>query len=257
MKKIICLVYFALFSIASLAQNSGKLEFLGIPIDGSPKRFATRLKNKGFTEYGILDGYYGQFNGRAVDVYIHTNKNKVDRVYVSFPYESEDDVRFSYNRLLSQFQASPKYVEATINPEIEDEDDISYEIKTNKERFESSFCFFNPDRTPAEISTQLYNTVTRLLPNDGDKRVCEVISYYLELAKEERNEFYSMLLREIVKYVNVDDRERIYLIMESYFAAMKEIADGLVWFMIHADDDKYKIGLYYDNPHNQAHGEDL
>lgn len=38
---------------------------------------------------------------------------------------------------------------------------------------------------------------------------------------------------------------------------IRSLADGEVWFMIHEHYGKYQIGLYYDNLHNQAHGEDL
>lgn len=38
---------------------------------------------------------------------------------------------------------------------------------------------------------------------------------------------------------------------------MRSLADGDVWFMIHERYGRYQIGLYYDNLHNQAHGEDL
>ena len=35
------------------------------------------------------------------------------------------------------------------------------------------------------------------------------------------------------------------------------LAVKIVWFMIHERYGRYQIGLYYDNLHNQAHGEDL
>lgn len=45
--------------------------------------------------------------------------------------------------------------------------------------------------------------------------------------------------------------------METYLDAMTSLADGDVWFMIQENYGQYYIGLYYDNLHNQAHGEDL
>ena len=45
--------------------------------------------------------------------------------------------------------------------------------------------------------------------------------------------------------------------LATFMDGMKSLADGSVWFMIHEHYGRYQIGLYYDNLHNQAHGEDL
>lgn len=86
MKKTLLIAILALFSTVCVAQGGGPLKFLGIPIDGTEAQFVSKLKAKGFTYSTLTEGYKGQFNGKSVDVYIHTNHNLVDRVYVAFPY---------------------------------------------------------------------------------------------------------------------------------------------------------------------------
>ena len=51
--------------------------------------------------------------------------------------------------------------------------------------------------------------------------------------------------------------ERAIQLLSKAMNEMQSLADGSVWFMIHEHYGRYNIGLYYDNLHNQAHGEDL
>ena len=53
------------------------------------------------------------------------------------------------------------------------------------------------------------------------------------------------------------DSERQIRFLATFMDGMKGLADGDVWFMIHEHYDQYQIGLYHDNLHNQANGEDL
>ena len=53
------------------------------------------------------------------------------------------------------------------------------------------------------------------------------------------------------------DQEKAFRFLLTFMDGMKSLADGDVWFMIHESYGRYNIGLYYDNLHNQAHGEDL
>lgn len=99
----------ALVSLFCHAQNAVGIKFLGIPIDGSKEQFVQKLKAKDFTYSSLYESYKGQFNGKPVDVYIHTNHNLVDRVYVAFPYSTEEGIRTEFNRLLNQFKDNGKY----------------------------------------------------------------------------------------------------------------------------------------------------
>ena len=53
------------------------------------------------------------------------------------------------------------------------------------------------------------------------------------------------------------DPEKALEFLITFMDGASSLADGSVWFMIHNNYGRYRIGLYYDNLHNQAHGEDL
>ena len=118
MKRSLLITLLFLFSAVCFGQNSGPLKFLGIPIDGTEAQFASKLKAKGFTYSAVSEGYKGQFNGKNVDVFIHTNHNLVDRVYVAFPYTNEESIKTEFNRLLRQFEENDKYMDLVMNDEI-------------------------------------------------------------------------------------------------------------------------------------------
>ena len=170
------------------------------------------MRGKGFTYNSLYENYKGQFNGKNVEVYIHTNHNLVDRVYVSFLSTIEENIRIDFNRLLSQFKKNSKYMDLSTNEQIPDNDDISYEITVNKKRYQASFSYFDPERDPLAFANALIDKF------DGNKA---------------------------------------FLFLATLIDGMKSLADGEVWFMIHENYGHYNIGLYYDNLHNQANGEDL
>ena len=101
MKRLITIISLLLLSLSAVAQ--GPLKFMGIPIDGTRPHFESQLKAKGFRYDSITESFKGEFNGQNVDVYVHSNHNVVDRVYVSFPRKSEQNIRIQFNNLLSQF----------------------------------------------------------------------------------------------------------------------------------------------------------
>ena len=120
MKQLLLATLISLISIFSFGQNDGALKFLGIPIDGTESQFAAKLRGKGFTYNSLYENYKGQLNGKNVEVYIHTNHNLVDRVYVSFLATTEENIRIDFNRLLSQFKKNSKYMDLSINEQIPD-----------------------------------------------------------------------------------------------------------------------------------------
>lgn len=72
-------------------------------------------------------------------IYIGTNNNKVWRIAVADAYpRDETNIRIRFNKLCSQFERNKKYFEANINSSayidytIPDDEDISYEMKVNK-----------------------------------------------------------------------------------------------------------------------------
>ena len=261
MKKALLVTLLTLISLFCHAQNAVGIKFLGIPIDGPKEQFAQKLKAKDFTYSSLYESYKGQFNGKPVDVYIHTNHNLVDRVYVAFPYSTEEGIRTEFNRLLNQFKNNGKYMDLSFNSEIPDDEDISYEITVNNKRYQASFSYFDPDRDKVSFANDL---VDKFLPYI-EKEQAEVFKEYVrKLAttpESEQQALQEQMLEEMQKTMaesaTEQDPEQSFMLVLKFIDAMKSLADGEVWFMIHEHYGKYQIGLYYDNLHNQAHGEDL
>ena len=263
MKKFACLLLLSLTTLLASAQNTGgPLKFLGIPIDGPKEAFVTKLKGKGFVYSARTESYKGQFNGQDVDVYIHTNHNLVDRVYVAFPTVSEQEIKIDFNRLLNQFKKTGKYTDLSFNSEIGEDDDISYEITVNNKRYQASFSYFDPNRDMLSMMTNELPDHLRGVVSDNliDKFVA-TLKQLEGMTEEEINaatkdiDYYSVL-GDPSAFTQEDAMEAMKFIFAVH-NGMQELADGSVWVMIHESYGQYQIGLYYDNLHNRAHGEDL
>ena len=265
MKRLVCTILLAIISILVFGQkNNGTLKFLGIPVDGSETQFAARLKAKGFSYNNYLNGYKGQFNGKNVEVYIHTNHNLVDRVYVSFPAtSSERKIKNEYNILLSQFKNTGKYSDIGSNTEIPEEEDISYEMTVNNKEYQAVFSYFDPDVNPLTRIDALLDKFQGLLPDEEISLMKEYTKKAINLPEEEQqalaekmiNEMSTMGLRQEAN--SESGMEKSLLLMATFIDGVRSMADGDVWFTIHENLGEYNIGLYYDNRHNKAHGEDL
>ena len=263
MKKTLITVIFALMALACFAQDGGPLKFLGIPVDGTEAQFATKLKAKGFTYNAFFESYKGQFNGKPVDVYIHTNHDKVDRVYVAFPFTSETEITTEYNRLLGQFKNNAKYMDLSMNEEIPSDENIYYEILINKKRYQAGFSYFDPDRDGAELMNAMLDTVSEFFTDEQLARLRQYCLKALGASEDEQQELMAKLTADMQamglgQETNGSlDEDRSVRFVLALMDGMKSLADGEVWFMIHEHYGDYQIGLYYDNLHNQAHGEDL
>ena len=263
MKKAILITLLACFSVVCMGQNEGALTFLGIPIDGTEAQFTAKLRKKGFTYNSAYESYKGQFNGKSVDVYIHTNHNLVDRVYVAFPYNSEEGIRGEFNKLLSQFKDNGKYVDLSMNTEIPSDEDISHEISVNKKRYQASYSYFNFDRDPLEFMNALIDKFDEFLMPEQIAELKATIKTTMEAPEDEREEIQAKMMAELQQLgLNQSgdenaDQEKAFRFLLTFMDGLKSLADGDVWFMIHENSGRSYIGLYYDNLHNQAHGEDL
>ena len=263
MKKAILITLLACFSVVCMGQNEGALTFLGIPIDGTEAQFTAKLRKKGFTYNSAYESYKGQFNGKSVNVYIHTNHNLVDRVYVAFPYNSEEGIRGEFNKLLSQFKDNGKYVDLSMNTEIPSDEDISHEISVNKKRYQASYSYFNFDRDPLEFMNALIDKFDEFLMPEQIAELKATIKTTMEAPEDEREEIQAKMMAELQQLgLNQSgdenaDQEKAFRFLLTFMDGLKSLADGDVWFMIHENYGRYYIGLYYDNLHNQAHGEDL
>ena len=263
MRKLFNIIVLSLLVISAYGQNSGALKFLGIPIDGPKAQFVAALKAKGFYYSSVSEGYKGQFNGKDVDVYVHTNHNLVDRVYVAFPYTNEEGIRIEFNRLLAQFKDSSKYMDLDMNEEIPAEDDISYEITVNNKRYQASFCYFDSGRDPVAFwdalldkCSDLFTAEQLVLLKDYGKKLADAPDSQRETLQAEM-----MAEMQRLGFAQAENDEanamRTFQFLTTFLDGIKSMADGSVWFMIHERYGRYQIGLYYDNLHNQAHGEDL
>ncbi len=263
MKRTLIAVLLALTSFLCFGQDGGALKFLGIPIDGTESKFVAQLKAKGFTYNSVYESYKGQFNGKPVDVYIHTNHNLVDRVYVAFPYTNEEGIRIEFNRLLGQFQENAKYMDLAMNSEIPADDDISYEISVNNKRYQASFSYFDPDRDPATFMDAILDKLSEFFTEEQQAKLKEYSKKLVDTPKEEHEELQAQLMAEMQEMGlgqtegSEMDPEKALRFLATFMDGMRSLADGDVWFMIHERYGRYQIGLYYDNLHNQAHGEDL
>ncbi len=263
MKKTLLITILALFSLVTFGQERGPLKFLGIPIDGTEAQFGSKLKAKGFTYSTLSESYEGQFNGQSVDIYIHTNHNKVDRVYVAFPFTNEESIKNEFNRLLGQFQETGKYKDFSMNEEIPQSEDISHEISVNNKRYQASFSYFDSSRDPVELMNALLDKFSGFFTEEQLATLKEYAAKALDAPDEQKEALQAELMTEMQKLgfsqeENEEVRqERFINFVSTYIDGMRSLADGDVWFMIHEIYGQYQIGLYYDNLHNQAHGEDL
>lgn len=263
MKKTLLIVLLTLFSALCFGQDGGPIKFLGIPIDGTEAQFVAKLKSKGFSYSSAQESYKGQFNGRRVDVYVHTNHNIVDRIYVSFPSTSEEGIRSEYNKLLEQFNNSNKYVDLSMNTAIKEDEDISYEITVKNQRYQASFCYFDTSRDPEVFMDALIDKFSDMLTNEQLTELKEAVKRANNASEEQFETIQAELTSMMQKMILEQDGdaepnpERALLLLTTLLDGMKSLADGDVWFMIHENYGCYNIGLYYDNLHNRPHGEDL
>ena len=256
MRKVFCIIVLSLLVISAYGQNSGALKFLGIPIDGPKAQFVAALKVKGFYYSTVSEGYKGQFNGYSVNVYVHTNHDLVDRVFVAFPDKSEGDIKIEFNRLLEQFKKSDKYVDFSFNEPIPDDEDISYEITVHDKRYQAVFQYYDSNRGYEEITEKAVASLAGVVPDDVLAKLNDLIIGSGNRSDEEQSSLSLQVAAELQRIYGQDEMKAYEIIM-AFLDGMRSAADGDVWFMIIDNGAKYHIGLYYDNRHNMPHGEDL
>ena len=176
---------------------------------------------------------------------------------VMFPATSEREIRNEFNRLLSQFNENAKYMDLDFNEEIPSDENISYEIMVNNKRYQASFYYFDQDRDVTEFSNALVDKLSGFLTAEEANRVRESNASFLELSEDERGEVVDKMAAELGQSMaNLDEESQLRYFL-GYLEALQSLADGNVWFMISESGAQYQILLFYDNPRNQAHGEDL
>lgn len=225
-------------TIGSFAQNANVTKFLGIPVDGSKTAMIQKLQRKGFKYNRSNDYLTGEFNGRAVDVFIATNNNKVWRIMLSDKIaSSETDIRIRFNTLCSQFKNNKKYIPANLGFEdyqIPEDENISYKMTVDHKRYQAGYW-----QTNGEKMDSLF----------FQKETEEIISSkYTNIAQEKLSDAETKeLSQEIASNVLESIRNKF--------------SKRSVWFMITDDGfdlyGQYRILMYYDNEYNHSNGEDL
>jgi len=233
MNKILQIFFTQFLLITSLYAQKDVTQFLGIPIDGNKPEMIKKLKDKGFavSPYNneVLEG---EFNGTKVLLNVVTKNNKVYRIMVSDVNSiSETDIKIRFNKLCQQFKKNKKYILHPLlnsNYTIPEEEDISYELKVNKKRYQAVFY-----QQPA--------------------KELDSIALEKELLQE-------VILKKFTKEQITNPTEEILndVAKEGVSYMMDRFSKKVVWFIISEESyDKYYITMFYDNEYNKADGEDL
>ena len=236
MKKILTTLLGVIITIVFSAQptNDNTLKFLGHPVDGSKSKMEEHLISKGFTYNSDYDSYSGIFNGKNVNVFISTNNNNVDRIYVAFnKLKNEADIINEYNTLLRQFKRNEKYIYLSENLEIPTDEDISFELSVHNKTYEASF-YLKP-----QLDT------------------LAIVEEFTSLCSEEQLEKIMSIDFTNLDTFDFSENADILQILLAITQKSMEYLKGCVWFRIHKQYGRYHIGLYYDNLNNRPNGEDL
>ena len=275
MKRFIILIALVLaLANISFAQND-VTKFMGIPVDGSKKEMIKQLQSKGFKlvnkKLGVLKG---EFNGYDSEIYIKTNRNKVNCIYVGDRYSStnEKNIISRFNRIVKQFCENENYkipfgctIEDFLIPDSEHQ--LWYNIKYNDKVYSAYFiqcadydiAFYNKLNTDEFISQ--YNAALEKTPED----LLEYNKGWLEHEGIDYNEFYENFDLTIFNnsHYKFEDKDRAicFFIMCTRIIGMKNIFDSkkLVTIQIIAPTNIKEFVLVYSyiNKYNESNGDDL
>lgn len=227
MKRVLLILALAAISIMTYAQ--APIKFMGIPVDGSKTQMIQKLQGKGFTKVQGYDCLKGQFNGRNVNVFIQTNKNKVCRIMVAQTDLTDiAGVKTDFNILCSQFENNPKYIDLISNQSIPEGTDILYEMSIHNKQFDAMYY-----QKPAEIDT-------------------------VKMQQEMDSLIYNYIAEHNLNIHNLSDEQKETMSNEIVQKVMYDTySKRPVWFRICELNGEYYITMYYDNEFNRSHGEDL
>lgn len=142
MKRFLATFLFVLMTIATIAQESNTIKFLGIPIDGTKKEMISKLQAKGYEYDAYSDVLLGEFNGTNVIIYVQTVNNKVWRIGICDANVNNDaaNIKIRYNNLFKQLSNNDKY-KIDDGSTLGEEEDISYEMTVHNKRYDAAFTF--------------------------------------------------------------------------------------------------------------------
>lgn len=155
---LLCLsiVSFAFAQTNDNSETNAHLTFKGIPIDGTPASFGSKLKANGFTydyEYEGINWYTGNFAGYTnCDVAVKANNNLVYEIVVLFPEcyswnRLHNDYSSLKSMLTTKYGEPAKEIEEFVNTpiyrDLDDDNDKFEEVKNNHCNYASIFYVFN------------------------------------------------------------------------------------------------------------------
>ena len=258
----------------SYAQND-VTTFMGIPVDGTKNEMIKQLQSKGFElvnkELGVLEG---DFNGNTSQVYIMTNRNKVNCINVCDKYSStnEKSVISRFNRIVNQFYNNANYiipagcsVEDFLIPD--DEHQLWYNIKNDKKTYYAYFIqcpnyhitFYNNLNTDKFISE--YNSVFEKTPEN----LLEYNKGWIEHEGIDYNEFYENFDLTIFdnSHYKFEDKDRAicFFIMCTRIIGMRNIFDSkkrvAIQIIAPTNIKEFVLVYSYINEYNESNGKDL
>lgn len=261
MKKIIIFIVLVIaLTNISYAQND-VTKFMGIPVDGSKAEVVSQLIEKGFEYDDSQDNWTrltGFFNGVNSHIYVSTNKNLVDRIYVCDKSTcSESEIIIRFNKLVRQFANNENYIsEGYEKYLIPQNEDISYEMLCNNKNYDAIF-YQKPNELNSDefigglnslSDTELHNMVNNMIQSDTT-----IYNAYNQFSLENFN-------KGSTKYT-FDNKDKAFLfVCVAAYSAKHTVFDKYnkpVWFRICEVGNKYYIAIFYDNEFNRANGEDL
>ena len=179
MKRIITLFFSLLLVFALSAQTH--MEFMGLPIDGKPKKFIAQLKKKGFEhdkEFHLFDNLqrlYGSIGGHLCKLHVLSVNKKVSKVTVSYlPSGSWQNTYAFYKTLQAKYTlkyGEPDSYEVGPNVTNRTYDDIFQNLKTKATSYSSFY------------RTDLGMIGVRIKSDDGK-------TGYVEIGYEDQVNFY-------------------------------------------------------------------
>ncbi len=275
MKRFIILIALVLaLANISFAQND-VTKFMGIPVDGSKKEMIKQLQSKGFKlvnkKLGVLKG---EFNGYDSEIYIKTNRNKVNGIYVCDRYSStnEKNIISRFNRIVKQFCENENYkipfgctIEDFLIPDSENQ--LWYNIKYNDKVYSAYFIqcpnyhitFYNNLNTDKFMSE--YNSVFEKTPEN----LLEYNKGWIEHAGIDYNEFYENFDLTIFdnSHYKFEDKDRAicFFIMCTRIIGMKNIFDSkkrvAIQIIAPTNIKEFVLVYSYINEYNESNGDDL
>ena len=221
----------ALFSLVCFGQKGGLSAYLVIPDTDAENQQAT-------------------FNGRPVDVSIHTNNDIVDKMTVTFQDTTAQQVIAEYNQMIELFRKDKNYMDFNQNEVLLEDEDIARNI-TKSKGYEAHFNYYDPDRNPP-LMDALLDKVSDYFTAEQLTRLKELARKAADTPEDKKVAFRIEMIEEIrtmglsLSKDGKPDAGKIFQFMATFMGGLKDLSDGDVWFKIQKYEKRYQLVLGYD-----------